>query len=222
MSRELAERVGEQHDPAILLEGRRRTVAAVHEIASRVAPGMREADALELVRRTLRGHGFEREWIAPTVQFGANTRTRSGEAQDPDVVLAPEDLWILDVGPLWNGYECDFGDTFVMGGDGERHRLVRDLHAVFEASCDHWRATRATGAAIYRVAAAEAAARGWVLDEHIAGHRLGQYPHADLQAGTLAAADFAPSPGLWMLEIQLRHPDRPYSAFFEDLLVDVD
>jgi hypothetical protein len=25
---------------------------------------------------------------------------------------------------------------------------------------------------------------------------------------------------LWMLEIQIRSPDRPYGAFFEDLLLD--
>jgi len=29
-----------------------------------------------------------------------------------------------------------------------------------------------------------------------------------------------PASGLWVLEIQLRHPTRPFGAFFEDLLLE--
>ena len=51
------------------------------------------------------------------------------------------------------------------------------------------------------------------------GHRLADFPHAALYKGPLAEAAFTPSAGLWMLEIQIRHPELPYSAFFEDLLL---
>ena len=54
----------------------------------------------------------------------------------------------------------------------------------------------------------------------MAGHRLGEHPHAAFHDGLLSRAEFRPSAGLWMLEIQLRHPDKPYSAFFEDLLLE--
>ena len=30
---------------------------------------------------------------------------------------------------------------------------------------------------------------------------------------------FRPSSGLWVLEIQIRHPSREFGAFFEDLLL---
>ena len=73
---------------------------------------------------------------------------------------------------------------------------------------------------LYRFAAAEAGARGWQLDLEMAGHRIGEHPHAVFHDGLLSQADFTPSAGLWMLEIQLRHPDLPYSAFIEDLLLD--
>ena len=135
-------------------------------------------------------------------------------------MLARDDVWFIDVGPLWRNHECDYAETFAVGDDPERHRLVRDVRAIFDRTSRHWREARATGAELYRFAAAEAESRGWQLDLEMAGHRLGEYPHAVFHDGLLAHAEFTPSAGLWMLEIQIRHPDRPYSAFFEDLLLD--
>ena len=219
-ARELAERVGQRHAHAVMLEARRRTRAAVHDAARRVEPGMSEEEGLELATRVLRAHGFERDWVAPYLRFGRNTLKRYGEPSEPGVVLAPDDLWFVDVGPLWRGHECDYAETFAVGDDPERLRMARDVRAIFDRTTRHWRAARPTGVALYRFAAAEAASLGWQLDPGMAGHRLGAYPHAPLHDGSLAEAEFTPSPGLWMLEIQIRHPDRPYSAFFEDLLLD--
>lgn len=221
MSRELAERLGERHDHATLLEVRRRAIAAVRDLALQVAPGMAEVEGLEIARQALRAHGFAADWVAPDVRFGTNTLKKFGVPSDPGVVLGHDDIWFVDVGPLWHDHEGDYAETFAVGDDPERQRLVRDARAVFDRTSRHWRATRTTGAALYRYAAAEAAMRGWQLDLEMAGHRLGAYPHSVQHDGTLAAAGFTPSPGLWMLEIQLRHPNVPYSAFFEDLLLEV-
>jgi len=220
VSRELAERLGEYHDYATLLEVRRRAIAAVGDLGRQVLPGMAEEEGLELARRALRAHGFAADWVAPDVRFGTNTLKKYGEPSDPGVVLGRDDVWLVDVGPLWQDHEGDYAETFAVGDDPERHRLVRDLRAIYDLTSRHWRETHASGSALYRYAAAEAETRGWQLDPEMTGHRLGAYPHAALHDGTLARAEFTPSPGLWMLEIQLRHPDRPYSAFFEDLLLD--
>ena len=222
MSRDLAERVGEGHEHATLLEARRRTIAAVRDIAARLAPGMTEEEGTELAQRRLRAHGFARDWVAPCLRFGTNTLRKYGEPSEPGVVLGRDDLWFIDVGPLWRNYECDYADSFATGDDPDRRRIIRDLHDVFGRTQAHWRASQATGAELYRFAAAEAGARGWQLDLEMAGHRLGKYPHAAFHDGPLSRAEFRPSAGLWMLEIQLRHPDRPYSAFFEDLLLDAE
>jgi Xaa-Pro aminopeptidase len=220
VARERAERVGERHDPATMLEARRRARAAVHDVARRVVPGMTEEEGLELALRTLRAHGFESDWVPPYLRFGSNTLKRYAEPSDPGVVLGQDDVWFIDVGPLWRGHECDYAETFAVGEDPERHRLVRDVREIFERTQDHWRSARATGVGLYRFAAAEAELHGWQLDPEMAGHRLGAWPHADFHEGYLANADFTPTTGLWMLEIQIRHPGRPYSAFFEDLLLD--
>jgi methionyl aminopeptidase len=219
VSRALAEATGQGHDHAVLLEARRRSIAAVRHLARQVAPGMTEEEALGLARRTLRRHGFETDWFAPEVRFGINTLKKFAEPSEPGVVLGRNDIWFVDVGPIWRNHQGDYAETFVTGDDPERHRLGYDVRAIFDRTCRHWRAARATGAALYRYAAAEAAARGWRLDLETAGHRLGEYPHATLHDGALAQAEFTPASGLWMLEIQIRHPDRSYGAFFEDLLL---
>jgi Xaa-Pro aminopeptidase len=219
MNRELAERVGERHEHATMIEARRRTLAAVADIARRVLPGLTEEEGLELTRRTLRAHGFERDWAEPYLRFGANTLKKYGEPSEP-AVLGVNDVWFVDVGPLWRNHECDYAETFAVGDDRERQRLVRDVRAIFDRTQRHWREARATGADLYQFAAAEAAARGWQLDLEMAGHRIGEHPHSVFHDGLLSQAEFTPSGGLWMLEIQIRSPDRPYGAFFEDLLLD--
>lgn len=222
MSRDRAERLGERHDHVTLLEARRRAIAAVRELARRVAPGMKEEEGLELARHALRAQGFEADWVAPYLRFGANTLKRYAEPSEPGVALREDDIWYVDVGPLWMNHECDYAETFAVGRDPGRHRLVRDVREVYERTARHWREARATGKELYRHAAAEAASLGWQLDPEMTGHRLGEFPHSALHDGTLASAEFTPSSGLWMLEIQLRHPDLPYGAFFEDLLLDID
>lgn len=218
--RESAERVGARYDHAMMLEARRRTHAAIREIAPQVAPGMPEEEGLALTKRVLREHGLGRGWHGVHVRFGANTLKNFGEPSEPGVVLGPDDIWFIDIGPVWRDWEADAGETFVVGDDPEMHRIQRDVHAVFDGVQRHWRNERAAGEALYRFAVAEAAARGWELNLDMSGHRLSEFPHAAHHKGALAEAPFSPTPGLWMLEIQIRHPDKPYSAFVEDLLLD--
>jgi hypothetical protein len=52
----------------------------------------------------------------------------------------------------------------------------------------------------------------------VRGHRVADYPHPSRQAGKLADLDGVPTPSLWILEIQIRHPTRDFGAFYEDLL----
>lgn len=82
----------------------------------------------------------------------------------------------------------------------------------------HWRATGDGGTALYDYAAARAAAHGWVLNLDIKGHRVSDFPHAIYKAGSLGHFDARPEKDLWILEIQIAHPSRPFGAFYEDLL----
>jgi Xaa-Pro aminopeptidase len=217
-----AEAVGARYDREMMLEARSRTRAVIDDLAARIAPGMVEEEALELARRVLKEARMGRGWHGIHVRFGRNTLKPFGAPSEPGVVLGRNDIFFIDIGPVWRDCEGDGGDTFVVGDDADMHRIAHDVRAVFEAVLQRWRLEGLTGEALYRCAVAEAESLGWQLNLNMSGHRLADFPHAALHKGSLAATRFAPSPGLWVLEIQIRHPDRPFSAFYEDLLLGVD
>lgn len=218
--RRYEERHGPAFDPALLLEARRHTRQAIADIAAHVRPGMAEEEAAAFARAHLKSVGLLRGWHGLHVRFGTNTLKNFGEPSEPGVVLGADDLFFIDIGPVWQGYEGDGGDTFVTGGDPEMRRIAADVRAVFDAVHAHWRAQGATGTALYRFAQAEAERRGWLLNLDMSGHRLSDFPHAIKHKGALMEAEYTPSAGAWVLEIQIRHPTRPFSAFYEDLLLD--
>ena len=139
-------------------------------------------------------------------------------ASQPGVTLGDDDIFFVDIGPVWQRWEGDGGDTFTTGTDPEMRRIAADAKAVFRAVAARWRAEGLSGEALYRVAEREAADRGWLLNLEMTGHRVSEFPHKAHYDGALIDQRFAPSPGLWILEIQLRHPTRPFGAFYEDLL----
>ena len=83
----------------------------------------------------------------------------------------------------------------------------------------HWRTTRCSGKALYDFAEQVAVKHGWRLNVEIRGHRVSDFPHAIYKAGDLGDFEDVPQVGLWILEIQIAHPSKPYGAFYEDLLV---
>ncbi len=213
------EGVGTGFDAEALLAARERSIEATRRIAEAVRPGMREDDAQRIAAQVFETLGFERIWHPTHIRFGSNTLKLYKEVSDPDIVLAENDLFFIDIGPVWDGHEGDYGDTFVLGDAPDRLAIAAAARELFDEVADRWRAG-CSGRALYAFAEEAAQARGYVLNLGAPGHRLGDFPHAVHKAGKLAAAEFVPSPGLWVLEIQIRHPDRPIGAFFEDLLLE--
>lgn len=214
------EAVGENHDAAMLLEARTRTWRAIRDTAAGIAPGMAEEDATALLRKVLDRAGLRRGWHGPYIRFGENTLKNYGEPSEPGTVLRDDDIFFIDIGPVWEKWEGDGGDTFVVGQDPVMHAAARDVRALFDKVHAKWRDEALTGTALYAYAAAEAEAMGWVLNLDMAGHRLSDFPHKAIHKGPLAETPYAPTTGLWVLEIQIRHPTRPISAFYEDLLLE--
>ena len=213
------EAVGEHYDSAMMLRVREMTRAAIQRIAAGIVPSMVEEQAMEWARTVLREAELLRGWHGIKIRFGRNTLKTFSEASEPDVVLGENDIFFVDIGPVWRKWEGDGGATFAVGNDKEMARAARDVRVVFERVRDRWLADPVSGQALYAYAAAQAADLGWELNLDMAGHRLADFPHAALYKGALADFPFAPSAGLWVLEIQIRHPERPFGAFFEDLLI---
>jgi len=214
------EAVRADYDRAMMLKVRGMTRGAIDEIAAAIRPGMAEERAREIVRDVLKAAGMIRGWHAPHVRFGSNTLKPFGAPSDPGVVLSDDDIFFIDIGPVWRQFEGDAGATFVVGHDPDMLRIATDVRRVFDESRLAWLTRGLSGAQLYDFASQRARDLGWELNLDMNGHRLANFPHAAIHEGPLAKTAFRPSAALWVLEIQIRHPIRPISAFYEDLLLD--
>ena len=100
--------------------------------------------------------------------------------------------------------------------------LSSERLARVNAWAQRWVDDGLTGAALYQYAEETAQRLGWLLNLDLTGHRLSEFPHSAHYGGTLQTVDFRPSDLRWVLEIQIRHPERQFGAFFEDLLLEDD
>ena len=214
------EAVRADYDRAMMVKVRDMTRRAIEEIAAAIRPGMAEERAHEITRDVLRAAGMIRGWHAPHVRFGRNTLKPFGAPSDAGVVLEEDDIFFLDIGPVWRQFEGDAGATFVVGRDPDMLRIVADVRRVFDDSRLAWQTRALSGEQLYDFASQRARELGWELNLDMNGHRLANFPHTAIHKGPLAQTAFRPSADLWVLEIQIRHPTRPMSAFYEDLLLD--
>jgi Xaa-Pro aminopeptidase len=196
------------------------TFEAVRRIAGAIGPGMTEGRGHAVAQEILEAMGMERLWHRNVIRFGAGTlETFSGEFQ-PDYVLKADDIFYIDLGVVWDGHEGDAGDTFVLGDDPEMRACAEAARTLWSEVAERWRVGGLSGEAVYDFAVQRAGASGWKLNREVKGHRVSDFPHAIYKAGALGDFDEMPKTGLWILEIQIAHPTRPFGAFYEDLLVE--
>jgi len=198
---------------------RARTRKAVHMIANQITPGMSEDRAKEIARTTLSSLGMRRGWHHIIVRCGPNTTKDFMARSEPGVVLGDDDIFFVDIGPVYGDFEGDAGDTFVLGGDPLHLKAKRDVRDIWELVRAKWLDEQATGVELYEFAQRTAETLGWRLNLDLSGHRLSDYPHAAHYDGPLADVGFTPRPDLWVLEIAIAHPEMTFGAFYEDLLL---
>ncbi|MBP5104237.1 M24 family metallopeptidase [Pseudomonas protegens] len=212
------EAVGLAYSLEGMLHAKRMTWEAIGQIARQVKPGMQESAAREMGLQVLREMGMERIWHPLLIRFGANTLKTFKQRSDGDPLLQENDLFFIDLGVVWDRHEGDCGATFVVGDDAEMHACAAATKSLFDQVHDHWQSHLVAGPELYRYAQEQARAMGWVLNLDIKGHRVSDFPHAIYRAGDLGDFAACPQVGLWILEIQIAHPTRPFGAFYEDLL----
>jgi Xaa-Pro aminopeptidase len=203
-----------------MLQMRAKTRAAIHAIAAFCKPGMVEEDAVQMARDLLAGEDMIRGWHDVYVRFGSNTLKTFGAESDPGIVLKENDLFFIDIGPVWGEIEGDGGDTFVVGHDATMEKCAADAKKLFHIVRKQWESTGMSGKELYDFAIEGAKSMGWELNMDLSGHRISDFPHEAVYAGPLAEVDFKPSPLLWVLEIHIRDPEGKFGAFYEDMLLD--
>jgi Xaa-Pro aminopeptidase len=192
---------------------------AVQAMADALAPGMREAEAIRIGRAILKGLGVERIWHPIQVRFGKNTLKTFRQKSDPEVVLGADDIYFIDLGPVFRGHEGDVGATFTTGVDPEKAACAMAAKALFDDVRVQWSSQGSSGPALYAYAERRAREMGWRFNLGTQGHRVGDFPHSIHRGGTLGAFGSRPSDGIWVLEIQIAHPEKPFGAFYEDVLL---
>ena len=119
------ERVGRRFTMAGILDARQRSLDAVRDIAALIRPGMTTRDAVNAADAHLRGMGASHNWHPTYVRFGVDTQSPAVQPTDFQRVLRDDDTFVVDIGPVWDGYEGDYGDTFVTGRDDAGARCAR-------------------------------------------------------------------------------------------------
>ena len=174
--------------------------------------------------------GVKAHWHKRVVRSGANTLFPYSNTP-PELTLQEDDILFLDLGPVFEAWEADFGRTYVIGNDPDKLRLRDDLEPIFQKAKAHYAASPGiTGADLYRYACDLAAQAGWEFGGSIAGHMVGEFPHQRLPgekvASHIAPGNPAPIDGLdpsgrkrhWILEIHLIDRARQIGGFYEELL----
>src|SRR5919205_724994 len=77
--------------------------------------------------------GTNRQWHKRVVRSGENTLQPYRE-NPPDRVIGDDDIVFLDFGPIFSPpgtaeWEADYGRTFVLGDDPDKHGPAADLDA---------------------------------------------------------------------------------------------
>jgi Xaa-Pro aminopeptidase len=223
MTIEQLEKTGPNFSNEALMDARKNTKEAISLLASAIKPGMLEEDARQMAKETLERLGSTKGWHKILIRFGTNTVKNFEDPSERNVRLGTDDIFFIDIGPVWADTEGDGGETFIVGNcDPDMKRCAEDVKRIFQIVRKEWLDSGMTGKELYDFAFKTAAKMGWVLNMELTGHRLSEFPHSAYYDGTLAAVSIRPSPNLWVLEIQVKHPSKPFGGFFEDLLLTDD
>jgi Xaa-Pro aminopeptidase len=214
------ENVGAKFQPRLLHLAQTRAWELLLDLSMYIEPGMTETEATEIYKKLQVESGAEKYWHPPKIRFGANTLCAFRDPSAPEVVLKKNDIFFLDIGPIYNGYEGDVGKTFVVGEHPAASRVQMACEEIFQTVIEQYHETQQTGAELYAYAAQLATEAGYELvGDGARGHRVSDFPHAAYYRGNLKdLSERRPAPDRWILEIQLRDHKNQVGAFYEDLI----
>src|SRR6202142_816576 len=151
---------------------------AAIETQNLIRPGVKEREINEGVY-ALAGsmYGISRYWHKRIGGAGRNTRAPYDE-NPPDLTVAEDDIVFLDLGPVFEEWEADFGRTYVVGNDPLKHKLCRDIEEAFARGKRYFHEhPEITAAELYGYAKQLAEQAGWEYGGPIAGHLIGGFRH---------------------------------------------
>lgn len=174
--------------------------------------------------------GVRRHWHKRIARSGPNTLLTYHDP-DNDRRITEDDVVYLDLGPVFESWEADFGRTYVLGSDPVKHRLVGNLAEAFARGKRLYEQTPGlTAGQLYDFVSGLAVQYGWEFGARSAGHLIGHFPHETrpqdpdhlrIRHGnsvSLREPDENGVPRHWILEIHFIDRARQIGGFFEELL----
>jgi Xaa-Pro dipeptidase len=219
-------------DALIAAEGKAMVMLSMVEDLELIRPGRTEKQIeTDIYALAAEAFGVEKHWHKRIVRAGANT-VRLFHENPPDLTVGEDDTVFLDLGPVFDAWEADVGRTYALGQDAEKRRLVDDLPRIFDALKAHADADpEITGAQLYAEAQRQAHEAHWLFGGAIAGHIVGEFPHARIPGEKdhyrispanptrLADPDGEGRMRFWILEVHLVDRQRRYGGFYERLML---
>ena len=204
-----------------------------HEIGARglIRSGISESQLNEEIYALANEmYGIKTFWHKRIVRAGRNTLLPYDD-NPPDLTIREDDILFLDLGPVFETWEADFGRTFVLGSDPAKLKMKNDVELAFAAGKRFFEENPAvTSRELFLHAQSLASQFGWAFGGPIAGHLIGQFPHERI-AGDKVTLYVHPDSNLpmrsldekgqkrhWILEIHFVDTERQIGGFYEELL----
>jgi len=217
---EAHEQTGEKFDLKKYFEARNLCKKVVSRIASKVSDGITENDGQELIKNEFKKEGVEKFWHPSKFRIGSDTTKSFRELPDRSLQLFAGDVFFLDVGPIIEEHEADYGETFIFGkprpSGAALSALAEASAKIWRETANQWKESHFSGKRLLDHASNYAQTLGYELNPLMAGHRLGDFPHALFSKEKLFSLNFAPAKNLWVLEIHIVSHSLQRGAFFED------
>jgi Xaa-Pro aminopeptidase len=197
-------------------------IIRAHVLESRI-----NQDIYDLAERMF---GISAYWHKRIVRAGRNTLAPYDE-NPPDLTVEEDDILFLDLGPVFEEWEADFGRTFVLGSDPIKLKLRDDIAKAFADGKKYFNDhPDVTGVELFKYAEKLAGHYGWEFGGAIAGHLIGQFPHERIPGDKVTLYVHPGNPGRmrdldangqerhWILEIHFVDRARQIGGFYEELL----
>jgi methionyl aminopeptidase len=210
---------GDKFDLQKLYKARNVARDIAYELSSMFRPGMTEDDAHRIYKELCKNYPVEKQWHPAKLRFGPNTLKDFKEVSIP-YLLQEEDIFFIDIGPVIENHEADYGETFTIGSIYEQKLIAETSKKIFYEVADHWNLQRPTGEELYQFAQERAEHYGYYLSMGSDGHRIGDFPHHIHYKGGMPGIHEGIVPNAWILEIHLFNRERTFGAFYEDILTD--
>src|SRR5580658_6290655 len=155
-----------------LLEAQNKAAALFAAIVAGdlIQPGKLESELTDDIHKLASEHfGVRRHWHKRIVRAGSNTLLGYHD-ETVDRRIEADDVVYLDLGPVFESWEADFGRTYALGSDPHKHRLVHDIGVAFRRGKQLYENTpRLTTGELYDYVVALAIRYGWEFGASTAG-----------------------------------------------------